>query len=101
MINSEIFFYLISLTSGALIGIFYFGGLYYSVNKALKISGGKLFLFLSFLIRAALALLGFYFFVSKGPLYAIIALTGFIVARQIIALKFNFKEKNVNKLEKV
>ncbi|QVL34078.1 ATP synthase subunit I [Telmatocola sphagniphila] len=67
--------------AGLLLGIVFLGGLWWTVQKGLVSNNPALWFLGSFLLRAALVLVGFYF-VSQGPWESLSAcLLGFLCAR--------------------
>ena len=73
----------VSLGIGLLMGAFYFGGLWLTVRKVANTRPAGLILFGSFLVRAAVVLIGFYF-VTDGKWERVLAcMTGFVLARTL------------------
>lgn len=67
--------------AGLGIGLFYFGGLWFTVNQLTKTkNAGRLFL-LSFVLRNVLALAGFYWVMDSQWQRAVALLLGFLLAR--------------------
>ncbi len=65
-------------------GILFFGGLWFTVKKALVSKKPVLWFLGSLIIRVGIALLGFYYF-SLGKWYnMLICLLGFVVARYMV-----------------
>lgn len=78
---------LFSFGAGILIGLFYFGGLWWTVNRMSFRSKPTLWVTGSFLIRAGLSLMGIYFAADgqwKGMLFC---LSGFVLARMLLTAK--------------
>jgi F1F0 ATPase subunit 2 len=70
-----------SFGAGILIGLFYFGGLWWMVNRLTVLRNPVLWVTGSFLVRAALSLSGFYFAAGgqwQGMLFCLI---GFVLVR--------------------
>lgn len=81
---NEPFVLLLALLAGALLGTFFFGGLWWTVQKGMKAPNAALWFLGSFLVRTTGTLLGFYF-VSGGQWERLVAcLLGFVVARLVI-----------------
>lgn len=75
---------LLAWLAGGALGVFFFGGLWWSVHKALDASNPALWIFPSMLLRTGVVLAGFYF-VAGGDWHRVLAcLVGFVIARQII-----------------
>ena len=74
----------LALVAGAMLGAFFFGGLWWTVQKGVT-SDTPAFWFLgSLLLRTAVILAGFYF-VSQGHWSTLVAcLLGFLLARVIV-----------------
>ncbi len=76
-----------SLSMGAALGVFFFGGLWWTVKKGLSSPRPALWFLGSLLLRSAVVLCGFYF-IGDGDWKRIAAcLAGFVVAR-LIAIGF-------------
>ena len=70
---------------GVLLGFFFFGGLWWTVQKALSSPRAALWLVGSFVVRMVVTLGGFYL-VSDGHWQRILAcLVGFLVARIVVS----------------
>ena len=75
---------LFSGMAGAALGVVFFGGLWWTVRKAVTSGQPALWFFGSVLLRMAIALAGFYF-VSDGHWERLLAcLLGFVIARFIL-----------------
>ncbi len=73
-----------ALVAGVLLGAFFFGGLWWTVRKAVSSKQPALWFFGSMLLRTGIVLSGFYF-VSGGDWKRLLAsLLGFIIARLIV-----------------
>ena len=79
-------FLLASVLGGAL-GLFYFGGLWWTLEVLSQKRRAKTFLILSFAIRACIALLGFWIILRKSFLSFFLTLGVFFLARVIITRK--------------
>ncbi len=73
-----------SLIAGILLGIFYFAGLWFTVQKALGRQLAGLFFIGSFLLRTAVVLVGFYFVAAGSWERMVICAIGFITARFMV-----------------
>ena len=77
----------LALFAGALLGTFFFGGLWWSVQKGVVSDRPALWFLGSLLLRTSLILAGFYF-VSQGHWSRLVAcLVGFLVARIIVVTR--------------
>lgn len=81
---SEALSLLLSWISGTVLGFFYFGGLWLTVQKVVQSSHPALWMMGSLIFRTAIVLLGFYF-VTNGDLYRLlICLMSFVTSRFFI-----------------
>lgn len=82
--TTEIFNWILALLTGVLLGGFFFGGLWYTIQKGLTAKYPALWFLGSILVRTTVVLAGFYF-VSGGQWQRMVAaLIGFIVARFVV-----------------
>ena len=72
-----------SLTLGVALGLFFFGGLWWTVQKGLASSRPALWFMSSLLLRSAMVLCGFYFVADSDWKRLAACLLGFIIARFI------------------
>lgn len=90
---TEILFGGLSLFWGITMGFIFFGGLWFTVKKALNSKKPAFWFLGSFVLRMALVTLGFYGLVHNGNLAnGLIGLLGFIAARFIIVKWTNVPE---------
>jgi F1F0 ATPase subunit 2 len=81
----------ITFFSGLLLGGFFFGGLWWTVQKGLSSENPALWFFGSLLLRTALVLVAFYF-LSQGDWSRLFAcLVGFMIARIIVVQRLTKK----------
>jgi len=74
----------LAVFAGALLGVFFFGGLWWTVQKGVTSERPALWFLGSLLLRIAVILVGFYF-VSQGDWSRLVAcLLGFVVARILV-----------------
>ena len=74
----------LALLAGALLGVFFFGGLWWTVQKGVTSKNPALWFLGSLLLRTSLILAAFYF-VSQGHWSRLVAcLLGFVIARVIV-----------------
>jgi len=76
----------IPVFAGFGIGIFFYGGLWWTVKKGITSSYAGLWFSLSLLIRTAVAVSGFYFVMQSDWRRLIVCLFGFLAARLAITL---------------
>ncbi len=76
-----------SFTAGILIGLFYFGGLWWTLRRLPISRGPLLWMTASFLVRAALSLLGFYFAAGGDWMRLFTCLPGFILVRTVSVMQ--------------
>lgn len=70
--------------AGAMLGAFFFGGLWWTVRKSLASARPALWVFGSLLLRMGVTMTGFYF-VSGGDWRRLLScLVGFVMARQLV-----------------
>ena len=73
-----------AVMAGATLGAFFFGGLWWTVQKGLTSNHPALWFFGSTLLRTSLVLVGF-FFISAGDWKKLLAcLLGFFIARVVV-----------------
>ncbi len=70
--------------AGALIGLFYFSGLWWTIKKLPFRKKPALWVFVSLLVRMAAALLGFYLAAGGDWMRFAACLAGFIAARMVL-----------------
>ena len=88
---------IIALLTGFILGIFFFGGLWYTLSKTLKFKSPAVWVLGSFFIRTGITLLGFYY-ISLGAWYhLVLALVGFMAGKFVVMRVTRGKE--VSKLE--
>jgi len=81
---SDILALALSLFAGALLGVFFFGGLWWTVQKGVTSQRPALWFLGSLLLRTSLILAGFYV-VSQGHWSRlVVCLLGFLIARVIV-----------------
>jgi F1F0 ATPase subunit 2 len=75
----------VALLAGALLGVFFFGGLWWTVQKGLASTTPALWFLGSLVLRTSVSLAAFYF-VSQGHWSRLGAcLLGFVIARVVVA----------------
>lgn len=74
----------LALAAGFLLGVIFFGGLWWTVQKGLSSKQPALWFFSSMLFRTSIALLGFYYVSGGHWERLLICLFGFVIARRVI-----------------
>ena len=74
----------VSLLIGVLLGVCFFGGLWWTVQKGLTSSRPALWFFGSTLLRTAFALAGFYFVGCGEWRRLLVCLLGFLIGRVLV-----------------
>ena len=73
----------LALLAGCLLGVAFFGGLWWTVRKGVSSTSPALWFLGSILLRTALAVIGFYL-VGRGDWHRLVAcLLGFLLARTL------------------
>ena len=84
IIMNEFLHLLVALLEGALLGVFFFAGLWWTVRK-LYSSKQVAFLFLgSMLLRTSVVILGFHFILGDNWQHLLAGLLGFVIARFMV-----------------
>ena len=73
-----------ALVTGVLLGVMFFGGLWWTVQKGVSSKQPALWFFGSLLLRMSIALAGFYFVSGGHWLRLLVCLLGFVMARLIV-----------------
>ena len=81
---NEILILVFDLVMGVLIGIIFFGGLWWTVRKGLASKQIMLWISGSLAVRMSIALVGFYFIGANHWERMLVCLLGFIIARVIV-----------------
>lgn len=75
----------LALLAGVVLGVLFFGGLWWTVRKGLVAKTPAAWFLMSFLLRMSFVLSGFYWVAQYGSWqYLAIALLGFIIARMVL-----------------
>lgn len=75
---------LLALLAGGVLGVLFFGGLWWTVRKGLASPRPALWFLGSLLIRTAIILAGFYFVGRGDGKRLLVCLLGFIIARFVV-----------------
>lgn len=81
---SEAVLLLLPLTGGLLLGLFFYGGLWWTVRKGLGSSRPALWFLASYLVRMGMAMAGFYTLCGGHWPRLLTCLLGFIAARFLV-----------------
>ena len=76
--------FILLFIAGVAIGLFYFGGLWLTVKKAVRVKRSELLLIISFIVRAGLSLVLFFILMNGYWLNAVMLLVGFIISRTVL-----------------
>jgi F1F0 ATPase subunit 2 len=74
----------VELISGVILGVIFFGGLWFTVKKAIATPYAALWVLGSSLIRTAIVLTGFYYAAEGSWQRLLICVAGFIAARFLV-----------------
>ncbi|NLX19898.1 MAG: ATP synthase subunit I [Desulfobulbus sp.] len=75
---------LLAMVAGLGLGLFYFGGLWLTVQRLGRVHNPTLLFTLSFVVRTALAVTGMYLVMDGSWQRMLACLAGFIVVRQVM-----------------
>ncbi len=75
---------MIAFITGLLVGIIFFGGLYWTVQKINEVSNPSILIALSFVLRMAVLLFGLYYVSKSGYKDVLFALAGIMLMRYIL-----------------
>jgi len=81
---SEILYMILAFIAGMALGMFFFGGLRFTVKKAITAKIPAIWIFGSFILRVSVVMLGFYYISPGGWQSLIVSVLGFIVARFVV-----------------
>jgi F1F0 ATPase subunit 2 len=91
---------LLVFIAGLMLGTMFFGGLWFTVKKAVTTRIPALWIFSSFFLRISISLVGFYFVSAGNWKRLLICVAGFIVARTlVIHFTKSIDEKQILKKE--
>lgn len=79
-----LFALLVALLQGALLGVFFFAGLWWTVRKLESTKQVALLFLGSMLLRTCVVVLGFYFILGDNWQHLLAGLLGFVIARIIV-----------------
>ncbi len=81
---NEFLFRALSLAAGLLLGAFFFGGLWWTVNRGISSRRPALWFSGSLLLRMSIALPGFYFVGREDWQRWLLCVLGFVAARHVV-----------------
>ena len=81
---NETLYMILAFIAGLALGTLFFGGLWFTVKKAVTAKIPALWIFGSFFLRISITLVGFYFISSGNWQRLLICVAGFIVARSLV-----------------
>ncbi len=93
MMKIEIFYYGLALVWGLALGLFYFGGLWWTLRIFTQKARARLWFGLSFLIRAFVVMLFFWIIVEKNIGAFFITFAGFFLMRFFLIRKLGIARK--------
>ena len=90
---NEILHVLLAFIAGGALGAIFFAGLWLTVKKMVTSKVPAILMMVSFLLRTAITLIGFYYVSFKKPELVIVCLIGFIISRIIVKRLTRSKNK--------
>ncbi len=81
---NEIMSLALAVVTGILLGVIFFGGLWWTIHKGVESKRPGLWFFGSLLLRTGIALVGFYFIGNGHWERMMVCLLGFVMARIIV-----------------
>lgn len=96
---SEILNMVMAFIAGLALGMFFFGGLFFTVRKAVNAKIPAIWFFTSFFLRVSVVMLGFYYISPAGWQPLVISVLGFIVARLVVTKYTKSLDKKQSKRE--
>jgi F1F0 ATPase subunit 2 len=97
---SEVLNLISALVAGFLLGAFFFGGLWWTVQKGLSSRRPALWFLGSMLLRTGIAVAGFYFASGGHWERLLICLLGFFIMRHVVTRLTRTSEEESNPLAK-
>lgn len=85
---------LIALLEGALLGVFFFAGLWWTVRKIESAQQVALLFLGSMFLRTSVVILGFYFILGDNWQHLLAGLLGFVIARTIVIRVTRISDKS-------
>ena len=87
-----------ALLAGALLGVFFFAGLWWTVRKIESTKQVALLFLGSMLLRTSVVILGFYFILGDNWQRLLAGLLGFIIARLIVTRLTRIADQSKNSI---
>ena len=84
MMMTEVLSLVLATVAGVLLGVIFFGGLWWTVRKGSSSQQPALWFFCSLLLRTSTALVGFYLVACGHWERLLVCLLGFVMARHIV-----------------
>jgi F1F0 ATPase subunit 2 len=81
---NDIALLLMALATGVLLGLFFFGGLWFTARKAIVSKLPTLWFFVSLIVRLGVTIVVFYFVGRNHWDRMLVCLIGFVIARTVI-----------------
>jgi F1F0 ATPase subunit 2 len=81
---NDVLHLILAVLSGILLGAFFFGGLWWTINRSLASAQPALLILSSFLLRTAVAVAGFYIALLVGWQSLVACMLGFLVSRAVV-----------------
>ena len=81
---SEILINIMTLIAGLVLGTLFFGGLWFTVKKAVTAKIPAIWFFVSLIFRLSITLIGFYYISQGSWQRLLICMFGFVAARYIV-----------------
>lgn len=82
---NEILNLTLAFIAGMALGMIFFGGLWFTVKKAVAAKTPAVWFFASFFLRVGVVMFGFYYISTVGWQPLIVSVLGFVVARFVVA----------------
>ena len=81
---NETLFMIFAFIAGLALGTLFFGGLWFTVKKAVSAKIPAIWFFGSFFLRVSITLIGFYYISRNNWQWLLICVLGFVVARFMV-----------------
>ena len=97
---NEALYLVLSLIAGFLLGAFFFGGLWWTVQKGISSRHPALWFSCSLLLRTGIAVSGFYFASGGHWERLLVCIFGFFIMRRVVLKLTRLPEEEANQLAK-
>jgi len=97
---NEILYITFSLLTGLVLGILFFGGLWFTIKKAVTAKTPALWFTFSFFFRVGITLIGFYYTSLGNWQRLVICMLGFMIARFMVTRYTKLNESQQIELRK-